>query len=51
VRSCGRRRQGIETEDAALKALGLGCDKGQGYFFGKPVMADDLDLADCRLVR
>jgi diguanylate cyclase (GGDEF)-like protein/PAS domain S-box-containing protein len=33
--------EGIETPDQAKKVSLLGCDKGQGYLFGRPVSADE----------
>jgi diguanylate cyclase (GGDEF)-like protein/PAS domain S-box-containing protein len=31
--------EGVESEDQVQRLLGLGCDFGQGYLFGKPVPA------------
>ena len=36
--------EGIETAEVAQQLRDLGCDKGQGYYFGKPVPADELGL-------
>ena len=35
--------EGIETAEQARVIAQLGCEKGQGYFFSKPLMADDLE--------
>ena len=34
--------EGIETADAADRLRDLGCDKGQGWYFGRPVPADEV---------
>jgi EAL domain-containing protein (putative c-di-GMP-specific phosphodiesterase class I) len=34
--------EGIETEDVARALLGVGCEFGQGYYFGHPVTASAL---------
>lgn len=34
--------EGIETEDDLLRASAAGCDRFQGYYFGKPVFLEDL---------
>ena len=34
--------EGVETRDQALVMYGLGCDYIQGYFFSKPVSADQI---------
>ena len=36
--------EGIETELARTAARGVGCDKGQGYFYGQPVPASDVEI-------
>lgn len=36
--------EGIETPDQFERLRELGCEYGQGYLFGRPVAADDLDL-------
>jgi diguanylate cyclase (GGDEF)-like protein len=35
--------EGVETEDEALALLRLGCINGQGYLFGRPMRAQDLE--------
>ncbi len=34
--------EGIETQEQAEMMLWLGCDLGQGYFYGRPMSADEL---------
>lgn len=34
--------EGIETEEQAEMLLWLGCELGQGWLYGRPVLADDL---------
>jgi len=34
--------EGVETESNQEKLLELGCDVGQGYWFAKPISADEL---------
>ncbi len=34
--------EGIETEDDLLRASAAGCDRFQGYYFGKPVFLEDV---------
>ena len=34
--------EGVETEDHLSTARSLNCDRGQGYFFGRPMAADQL---------
>ena len=34
--------EGVETEAQALVVRSLGCEKGQGYFFSKPLLPDSL---------
>ncbi|MDQ1375483.1 MAG: hypothetical protein QOJ09_2821 [Actinomycetota bacterium] len=36
--------EGIEDEERANRLRELGCDKGQGWFFGRPVPAAELSL-------
>ncbi len=38
----GTVAEGIETQDQACLMARLGCDKGQGYLYGKPMEADAL---------
>ena len=33
--------EGVETEDEAKLIRALGCDKIQGYYFGRPMEAAD----------
>ncbi len=35
--------EGVETEEVAALLRGLGCDIGQGWLFGRPVPAHDID--------
>ena len=37
--------EGVETQEQANMLLWLGCDEGQGWLYGKPVAADDLERA------
>ena len=37
--------EGIETQEQAEMMLWLGCDQGQGYFYGRPMPAADLGEA------
>ena len=37
--------EGVEDESTARFLLATGCEKGQGYYFGKPGPRDTLDLA------
>jgi EAL domain-containing protein (putative c-di-GMP-specific phosphodiesterase class I) len=34
--------EGVETEEQAAFLLRHGCNHAQGYFYGKPVLADEL---------
>jgi PAS domain S-box-containing protein len=36
--------EGVETEEQAEMLLWLGCEMGQGWFYGRPVMADGIPL-------
>jgi len=38
----GTVAEGIETEEQATLVRALGCDKGQGYLYSKPLAANDL---------
>jgi EAL domain-containing protein (putative c-di-GMP-specific phosphodiesterase class I) len=35
--------EGIESRAIADKLMSLGCEEGQGYFFGKPMPARELE--------
>lgn len=39
--------EGVETEEQAQKLQSLGCQRGQGYFFAKPVDADTVPALVC----
>jgi EAL domain-containing protein (putative c-di-GMP-specific phosphodiesterase class I) len=34
--------EGIESEEQAIEARRLGCDRGQGFFFGRPLAAEEI---------
>ena len=34
--------EGIETREQGELLRSLGCDKGQGYYYGRPLASDDL---------
>ena len=36
--------EGIETKEQRDKLLALGCKYAQGYYFGKPMLSQDLTL-------
>jgi EAL domain-containing protein (putative c-di-GMP-specific phosphodiesterase class I) len=38
----GTVAEGIETAEQAVVVRELGCEKGQGYFFSKPLLAASL---------
>ena len=38
----------METQDQLVELRGLGCDQGQGYFFGRPTATE---VADAMLRR
>ena len=44
ARRCGKYvvAEGIETEDDLLRARAAGCDRFQGYYFGKPVFLEEI---------
>jgi EAL domain-containing protein (putative c-di-GMP-specific phosphodiesterase class I) len=33
--------EGVETESVAGRLKGLGCDEAQGYYFARPLSADE----------
>jgi EAL domain-containing protein (putative c-di-GMP-specific phosphodiesterase class I) len=35
--------EGVETADQLAELRDLGCDQGQGYFFGRPVATEVTD--------
>ncbi len=37
--------EGIETDEQRTRLIGLGCDWGQGYLFGKPVSIEEAPWA------
>jgi EAL domain-containing protein (putative c-di-GMP-specific phosphodiesterase class I) len=37
--------EGVETKEVAQQLRDLGCDKGQGWYFGHPVPAEELLLS------
>ena len=45
ARRCGKYvvAEGIETEDDLLRACAAGCDRFQGYYFGRPVFVEEVD--------
>ncbi|HEX7527531.1 MAG TPA: EAL domain-containing protein, partial [Thermoanaerobaculia bacterium] len=40
----GVTAEGVETEEQAALLLGMGCTDVQGFLFGRPVSADDLEV-------
>ncbi len=36
--------EGVETDAQRAQLLELGCEVGQGYWFGKPVSAQEFEL-------
>lgn len=43
--------EGVETEEQVLKLLALGCHRGQGYFFAKPMDGEKVPSLFCELSR
>ncbi|MDZ4090485.1 MAG: EAL domain-containing protein, partial [Arthrobacter sp.] len=45
IHACGLKAvaEGIETAEQAAELIRLGCSSGQGYYFGRPVPASDLE--------
>jgi c-di-GMP phosphodiesterase len=41
--------EGVETEEQSLKLQSLGCNRGQGYFFAKPLDSGTVPLLICDL--
>jgi hypothetical protein len=41
----GVTAEGIESAEQANQLQALGCTRGQGYFFARPVPAEELDFA------
>jgi EAL domain-containing protein (putative c-di-GMP-specific phosphodiesterase class I) len=42
--------EGIETAEQLARLKQLGCDDGQGFYFGRPAPAENLDLAELRVL-
>jgi len=40
--------EGVETEEQALKLQSLGCHRGQGYFFARPLDSQNIPLLICK---
>ncbi|MFC6198303.1 MULTISPECIES: EAL domain-containing protein [Alphaproteobacteria] len=34
--------EGVETHEALESLIGLGCDEAQGYFFSRPIIAEQI---------
>ena len=45
IHACGLKAvaEGIETAEQAAELLRLGCSSGQGYYFGRPVPASEIE--------
>ncbi len=45
IHACGLKAvaEGIETPEQAAELVRLGCSSGQGYYFGRPVPASDIE--------
>jgi diguanylate cyclase (GGDEF)-like protein len=41
--------EGIETEQQMMMLRGFGCDRGQGYLFGRPVRAEEISATHLRV--
>jgi len=44
IHACGLKAvaEGIETAEQAAELVRLGCSSGQGYYFGRPVPASEI---------
>lgn len=49
IHACGLKAvaEGIETAEQAAELIRLGCASGQGYYFGRPVPASDIESMLC----
>ncbi|HSO16456.1 MAG TPA: EAL domain-containing protein, partial [Arthrobacter sp.] len=45
IHACGLKAvaEGIETAEQAAELVRLGCSSGQGYYFGRPVPASEIE--------